>query len=148
VARFVAVNWRDLRNPDSGGAEVHLHEILKRLAADGHEVTYFVSNFDGGVEEETYDGIRVLRRGRWYNANYVLPYHVRSYLRDHPSDLVIEDINKIPFFLPLVTRARVIAVVPHLLGRPFTGRRIRSLARTCTSGKGSSRPSTESAGSP
>lgn len=116
MARFVAVNWRDLRNPDAGGAEVHLHEILKRLAADGHEVTYFVSNFDGGVEEETYDGIRVLRRGRWYNANYVVPYHVRSYLRDHPSDLVIEDINKIPFFLPLVTRARVIAVVPHLFG--------------------------------
>ena len=34
MARFVAVNWRDLRNPDAGGAEVHLHEILKRLAAD------------------------------------------------------------------------------------------------------------------
>lgn len=116
LARFVAVNWRDLENPDAGGAEVHLHEILKRLAADGHEVTYFVSNFPGGAPEARYDGIRVVRRGRWYNANWVIPFHVRAYLRDHPCDLVIEDINKIPFFLPAYVGAKVLAVVPHLFG--------------------------------
>ena len=116
MARFVAANWRDLRNPDAGGAEVHLHEILKRLAAKGHEVTYFASGFEGGAAEETYDGIRVLRSGRWFDANFVVPHRVRAYLRDHPCDLVIEDINKIPFFLPLVSRARVVAVVPHLFG--------------------------------
>ncbi len=41
---------------------------------------------------------------------------MRAFLREHPCDLVIEDINKIPFFLPLVSRARVVAVVPHLFG--------------------------------
>lgn len=116
MARFVAVNWRDLRNPDAGGAEVHLHEILKRLAAEGHEVTYFASGFEGGATEETYDGIRVLRAGRWFDANYAVPRRVRAFLREHPCDLVIDDINKIPFFLPLVSRARVVAVVPHLFG--------------------------------
>jgi glycosyltransferase involved in cell wall biosynthesis len=116
LANFLAVNWRDLRNPDAGGAEVHLHEILKRLAEDGHEVTYFVSNFPGGAEEDRYDGIRVLRRGRWYDANYVIPLCVRAFLRDHPCDLVIEDINKIPFFLPVFTRRKVVVVVPHLFG--------------------------------
>jgi glycosyltransferase involved in cell wall biosynthesis len=116
VAKFVAVNWRDLRNPDAGGAEVHLHEILTRLAAEGHDVTYFVSNFEGGAEEETYDGIRVVRTGRWYNANFAVTRRVRAYLRDHPCDLVIEDINKIPFLVPLAARAKVIAVVPHLFG--------------------------------
>ncbi len=116
MANFVAVNWRDLKNPDAGGAEVHLHEILKRLASDRHEVTYFVSNFPGGSEEETYDGIRVVRTGRWYDANYVIPRRVRAHLRDHRCDLIIEDINKIPFFLPFHTRRRVVAVVPHLFG--------------------------------
>ena len=116
MARFVAVNWRDLKNPDAGGAEVHLHEVLKRLAADGHEVTYFVSNFTGGEPEDRYDGIRVVRKGRWYNANYVIPFHVRAFLRKHPCDLVIEDINKIPFFLPAFVRTKVLAVVPHLFG--------------------------------
>jgi glycosyltransferase involved in cell wall biosynthesis len=116
VAKFVAVNWRDLRNPDAGGAEVHLHEILKRLAAEGHEVTCFASGFEGGAAEETYDGIRVLRAGRWFDANYAVLRRVRAFLRAHPCDLVIEDINKIPFFLPLVAPTRGVAVVPHLFG--------------------------------
>lgn len=116
MARFVAVNWRDLRNPEAGGAEVHLHEVLKRLAADGHDVTYFVSNFPGGTAEDRYDGIRVFRRGSWYNANWVIPFHVRHFLRDHPCDLVIEDVNKIPFLLPAFVKTRVVVVVPHLFG--------------------------------
>jgi glycosyltransferase involved in cell wall biosynthesis len=90
--------------------------VLKRLATDGHEVTYFVSNFPGGAPEDRYDEIRVIRRGHWFDANYVIPVHVRAYLRDHPCDLVIEDINKIPFFLPAYVRAKVVAVVPHLFG--------------------------------
>lgn len=116
MASFVAVNWRDLKNPEAGGAEVHLHEVLKRLAAEGHDVTYFVSGFPGGAPEDRYDGIRVIRRGRWYDANYVIPRRVRAWLRDHPCDLVIEDINKIPFFLPMYVRVPVVAVIPHLFG--------------------------------
>ena len=33
-----------------------------------------------------------------------------------PFDLVVEDINKIPFLLPLYTHVPVVAVVPHLFG--------------------------------
>lgn len=116
MARFVAVNWRDIRNPDAGGAEVHLHEILKHLAARGHEVILFATRFHGCAPTDSYDGIQVIRKGAWYNANFVLPFAVRAYLRRKPADLVIEDINKIPFFLPLLTRSRVIAVIPHLFG--------------------------------
>ncbi len=37
--RILALNWRDPKNPETGGAEIHLHEILKRTAAGGHTVT-------------------------------------------------------------------------------------------------------------
>lgn len=117
MARFVAVNWRDLKNPEAGGAEVHLHEILRRLVANGHEVTYFVSRFPGGAEADHHDGIRIIRKGSWYNANFVIPLHVRGFLRDNPCDLVLEDINKIPFFLPAVIPNRVVPIIPHLFGR-------------------------------
>jgi len=116
MAKLLAVNWRDLKNPDAGGAEVHLQEILSRLAAKGHDVTLFASNFPGGAERESYDGITVIRKGNWYNANFVLPGHVKSFLRDNPCDLVIEDINKIPFFLPAVVKPKVLPVIPHLFG--------------------------------
>ena len=116
MAKLVAVNWRDMKNPEAGGAEVHLHEILTRLVANGHDVTLFASNFPGGAPEDAYDGLRIIRAGNWYNANFVIPMRVRSWLRQNPCDLVIEDINKIPFFLPLVTKVPVLAVIPHLFG--------------------------------
>jgi len=116
LAKFLAVNWRDLKDPDAGGAEVHLHEILKRLVANGHEVTLFASRFPGAAVEEEYDGVRVYRAGTWYNANYILPFRIRSFVQANPVDLVIEDINKVPFFLPLFMQAPVVAVIPHLFG--------------------------------
>ncbi len=116
MAKFVAVNWRDLKNPDAGGAEVHLHEILTRMVKNGHEVTMFATGFPGCEETDLCDGIRVIRKGSWYNANFVLPFHVRSFIKRNPVDLIIEDINKIPFFLPALTRTRVLPVIPHLFG--------------------------------
>ena len=70
--KLIAVNWRDLRNPEAGGAEVHLHEILVRMVRRGHEVTLFASGFPGGASSDSYDGINVIRRGKWYNANFVI----------------------------------------------------------------------------
>lgn len=113
---LVAVNWRDIRNPEAGGAEVHLHEILSRMVQRGHRVTLFAAGFPGGSRSDACDGIEIHRRGAWYNANFVLPLTVRRFLRDHPADLVLEDINKIPFFLPLFTRVPVVPIVPHLFG--------------------------------
>jgi glycosyltransferase involved in cell wall biosynthesis len=113
---LVAVNWRDIRNPDAGGAEVHLHEILARMVRRGHSVTLFATGFPGGAADEEIDGVRVVRRGRWWNANLALARAAGTFLHDHRADLVIEDINKIPFFMPLRTRRPVLAVVPHLFG--------------------------------
>ena len=114
--KMLAVNWRDLKNPEAGGAEVHLQEILTRMVTRGHEVTLFAANYPGGLPEEICDGIRVIRRGSWFNANYVLPFAVRSHLKENDCDLVIEDINKIPCFLPLFVKEKVLVVIPHLFG--------------------------------
>jgi glycosyltransferase involved in cell wall biosynthesis len=116
VARILAVNWRDIKDPDGGGAEIHLYEILTRMAANGHEVVWFSCRYPGSKERENYGGIEIHRYGHWYDANFVLPRKIRSYLRYYPVDLVVEDINKVPFFMPLYTKTRVMAVIPHLFG--------------------------------
>jgi glycosyltransferase involved in cell wall biosynthesis len=113
---LVAVNWRDIRNPEAGGAELHLHEILSRMVARGHEATLFATGFSGGEPELTVDGVRIIRRGAWWNANFVLARAAGQFLRDHPANLVIEDINKIPFFMPKFTGVPVMPVIPHLFG--------------------------------
>jgi glycosyltransferase involved in cell wall biosynthesis len=114
--RILALNWRDIRNPEAGGAEVHLHEILAHLVRWGHGVTQLSAGFPGGAPEETIDGIRVLRRGRWYDANIALPLFARRHMRHNDYDVVLEDINKLPFFMPLYTRVPVVPIIPHLFG--------------------------------
>lgn len=114
---LVAVNWRDFRDPDGGGAEIHLHEILRRMVDRGHRVTWFSCKFPGAAEHDSYDGIDVVRKGTWYNANFVIPRAVKAFLRGEKADLVIEDINKIPFYMPWYVDVPVMPVIPHLFGK-------------------------------
>ena len=115
--RLLAVNWRDINDPLGGGAELHLHEILKYCVDRGHEVDLVVSAYDGAPPEERLDGVRVLRKGHWALANMILPGLVRRLLRKRAYDLLIEDINKIPFYTPLYSGdTPVLAIVPHLFG--------------------------------
>lgn len=115
--RILAVNWRDRQDPMGGGAEVHLHELLRRLVARGHEVTWLACSWPGAPAEEIgEDGIRYRRAGHWALANFTLPRLLRDELKRRPYDVVIEDINKIPFFSPRHTRLPVLVVVPHLFG--------------------------------
>ena len=114
--KILALNWRDMHHPEAGGAEVHLHEILSNLARWGHETTQLSSGFPGGASEDEIDGVRILRRGRWYDANFTLPLFARRLLKGERFDVVLEDINKLPFFMPLYTKVPVVPVIPHLFG--------------------------------
>ena len=79
-------------------------------------MTWLCSGFPGGAPETTIDGIRVLRRGHWYDANHALPAAYKRELAGERFDAVLEDINKLPFFAPRWAQAPVLAIVPHLFG--------------------------------
>jgi glycosyltransferase involved in cell wall biosynthesis len=79
-------------------------------------VTWLASGFPGAAPEVEIDGIRVLRRGHWYDANHALPRAYKRELAGERFDAVIEDINKLPFFAPRWAGVPVLAVVPHLFG--------------------------------
>ena len=75
------------------------------------------ASYAGAPASEVIDGVTVHRRGHWSVANFVLPGVVRRLLRQHRYDLLVEDINKIPFYTPLYAGSvPVLAVVPHLFG--------------------------------
>jgi glycosyltransferase involved in cell wall biosynthesis len=111
---ILALNWQDLKNPLSGGAEVHLEELLRRIAAKGHSVTLFCSNFAGGATEETIEGVRIIRAGSRFTFNWIAPKHIRRLIRSGSYDLFLEDINKIPFYTPLYQDLPTLVIVPHL----------------------------------
>jgi len=114
--RILIVNWRDIESPWAGGAEVQIHAVAERLAARGHEILMLVSGFPGGAPETTIRGVRVHRRGHWWNANWKLQREAQRECATGRWDLVFEDVNKIPFFTPLVVRVPVAVLVPHLFG--------------------------------
>lgn len=95
---------------------MHFFEIFGRLAAAGHAVTLVTSGWSGAAPNGEIRGIRVQRvagrntfalRGRGA---------VRRALRADRYDVVVEDINKLPLFLPLLTRLPCYVIVPHLFG--------------------------------
>ena len=112
--RILALNWNDLKNPYGGGAEVHLEELLRRLVKYGHQVTLFCSGFKDCAAEEVVEGIRIIRRGNRYNFNLIAPFHLRKMVKENNFDILIEDINKIPFYTPLYLNLNTLVVVPHL----------------------------------
>jgi glycosyltransferase involved in cell wall biosynthesis len=114
MLRLLVINWRDIKNPEAGGAEVHLHEIFRRIAAMGHRVTLLASAFEGSAAEETVDGIEVVRRGGKFTFNFHVPGAAAGLMKRHEYDAVVDDVNKIPFFTPAYIRKPVLALAHHL----------------------------------
>ncbi len=83
----------------------------------GHDVDLVCAGYDGAPARQTIDGINIHRHGHWTVANFVLPAVVRRLLRATRYDLLVEDINKIPFYTPLYRGdTPLVAIVPHLFG--------------------------------
>jgi glycosyltransferase involved in cell wall biosynthesis len=114
--RILVVNWNDRENPHAGGAEIHLHQLFGRLAGWGHEVDLIASGWAGCAPSAELDGIRVRRIGRRHSFAVRARGAVRRALTERAYHAVVEDINKLPLFLPTLTRLPFVAIVPHLFG--------------------------------
>ncbi len=100
-----------------GGAEVYLYEVFSRLIGKGHRVILLVSRAKGQSRHEVIDGFEIYRIGRRFNFNFFVPCALRSILRNNKVDIIIDDLNKIPFYSPLFCRIRVIPTLMHLFRR-------------------------------
>ncbi|HEX9582641.1 MAG TPA: glycosyltransferase family 4 protein [Gemmatimonadales bacterium] len=114
--RILAVNWQDRENPQAGGAELHFFEIFRRLVTRGHTVTLVTSGFAGALPRATLDGIAVRRTAGRHSFALHGRRAVRRALGEDAWDLVVEDINKLPLYLPTLTGLPVYVIVPHLFG--------------------------------
>jgi glycosyltransferase involved in cell wall biosynthesis len=117
--KILIYNWRCWLNPAMGGAEIFTHEVAKRWVQSGHEVALFTSEFPGCKREEVLDGIRVVRRGGrlavywWAKRTYKQRFSKEGY------DVVIDEINTRPFFMPnVVNGAQTVALI-HQLAREY-----------------------------
>jgi glycosyltransferase involved in cell wall biosynthesis len=98
--RILILNWRCPEHPHAGGAERFTLEVARRLVGLGHSVEWFSGSFPGASPEDEIDGIRMIRAG----SSVTVYWH--AFRRYHKSlserfDVVIDEVNAVPFFAPL-----------------------------------------------
>jgi len=127
--RILWMNWRCIKHPLAGGAEVYTHEIAKRLAAMGHEIILATSKPGNLPHREVIDGYTVIRRGGKYTVylGAKKTYHELKE-RSWKPDVIIDEVNTIPFLTPLYTK-EPIAMLIHQLCKDCWAYAIHPLAQ-------------------
>ena len=105
--------WRDLDDPEAGGSEVHAHEIARRWARAGIDITFRTSYAPGQPQVEWRDGYRVIRRAGRY-AVFPRAAFSEATGRHGSRDALVEIWNGMPFFSPLWAKGPNITFLHHV----------------------------------
>lgn len=110
--KVLVINWRDIKNPEAGGAEIHIDELLKRKPADWG-VDFVSASFKGAPSREAINGYNVIRIPNNSLFNYTFRLYWRSKGRRRGYDLIIDDISKIPLATPRYIKDIPIVALHH-----------------------------------
>lgn len=112
---ILIINWRELKNPLYGGAEIHITKIAEHLAKK-HNVFFLTSGYKG-AKDGLINNVFYIHIGSELFFNYSVAFKIKDLVKKKNIDLIIEDINKIPFFTPLFVKIPVFVVIPHIFGK-------------------------------
>lgn len=106
------LNWRDIRHPQAGGAELYAHQIASRWARAGVKVTWLTSRPDRSAAREVIDGIQFIRRGGTFSLYASAAAKLLRF--GTLFDVVVDCQNGIPFFAPaFVPRSTAVVQIIH-----------------------------------
>jgi glycosyltransferase involved in cell wall biosynthesis len=125
--RLLMLSWRYIDHPMAGGAEILTHQVLRRLVAAGHSVTCFTAEHPGASRTESLDGVELVRTGRQWTIHGHAWRWLRRRLDDF--DVVVDQINTIPFLTPLYVPAHQRVLFICQLARGYWFRETRGLFR-------------------
>lgn len=114
--RILWFTWKDKKHAFAGGAEVVTDEICKRLVADGHEVIMISAGFGECKKKERINGYTVIRVGSRFSVYWCAYRYYKKYLCNW-ADLVIEEVNIVPFFTQFYIKDTPRVLFFHQLGR-------------------------------
>lgn len=114
---ILILNWRDIKHPMSGGAEISLFEHAKYWAEKGSRVTWFSSSFPGCKSTEELSGVRIIRAGSHYSV-HLLAFWSYLFGRFGNQDIVVDSFHFLPFFSPLYfKKAKIVALINEVAGK-------------------------------
>jgi len=113
--KILWLTWKDREHPQAGGAEVVNEQLAAHLAAAGHEVKFVVGGFAGAVPTAHRQAFNIIRLGNRYTVYLAAWRYYRRHLKDWP-DIIIDEVNTVPFFARFYTRGPVVMFF-HMLCR-------------------------------
>ncbi len=112
------MNWRDITNPSAGGAELVTHEIAKRWIRWGNHVGLLTSKYPSAKSDEIINGLAVTRTGGKYSVYLASAIRLLNNYA-HSYDIIVDQINSIPFMTPLYCRVPIVSFVFQLTGEIY-----------------------------
>jgi hypothetical protein len=74
--RILLLNWRDLSNPQAGGAEEYAEQIARRFASAGALLTLFTSQYEGAPPYDWAREYLVVREGGRFGVYLAAARHL------------------------------------------------------------------------
>jgi len=123
-------NWRDIGHFASGGAEVYIHEIAKRLVKRGWNVTVF-SSWDGiSSRNQKIDGVNIIRRGGFFTVYFwAFIYYLVKFRKW--VDIVFDSANGLPFFTPVYVSKPKVLIFYHIHQELFSKYLPKPISTVC-----------------
>lgn len=116
--RILILNWRDIKNPKAGGAELLTHEMSRRWVEHGHAVTLLCERFEGSASEEVIDGVRLVRLGRWWSVHLLAVIYYFFRFRTI-TDVIVDEVHWFPFFSILYAPKKTVLLVCEVANQLF-----------------------------
>lgn len=111
---ILILNWRDVRHPKSGGAELVTMEHAKGWAAAGHRVTWLTASYSGSKKESIVEGVHFVRRWGSHTVYLYTPFYLLANAR--LIDVIVDEVHGFPFFSPLLIRKPVVVFIHEIAG--------------------------------
>ena len=83
--RILLLNWRDLSNPQAGGAEEYAEQIARRFASAGALLTLFTSQYEGAPPYDWAREYLVVREGGRFGVYLAAARHLERYGRRYDA---------------------------------------------------------------
>ena len=112
--RVLVLNWRDIKHPRAGGAEVRLHHVYEGMVARGHQVKLISTKFDEAPLKENINGVEVERSGSDVTYPFLCMANIKKWEQSFKADVVVEDLNKLPMYTPLFSKKPKLIQMHHL----------------------------------
>jgi glycosyltransferase involved in cell wall biosynthesis len=114
------LSWKDIENPESGGAELYSMQHAEFLTKQGHTVRWISNGFENSKKEANINGVTIERIGSktlLFTGLFHLIIAVNYFFKwRNEFDIIIDESHFIPFATPLYSKVPVILLIHEVAG--------------------------------